>query len=137
MSSPKRDLGDLARRLAEKARGDEIAVDKLIDDAAVPDEVIGFHAQQAIEKLLKAALAHRGVAPPRIHDLARLGALLEEDGAAPPPAVREARRLTAWAVEFRYDDVLAERLDRERVRSGLADVRRWVDAALAEPSPGK
>lgn len=41
MSSQKRDLSDLAARFAHKARGDEIALDKLADDPDVPDEVIG------------------------------------------------------------------------------------------------
>lgn len=62
MSSRKRDLGDVAARFVRKARSDEIALDKLADDPDVPDDLIGFHAQQA----LKAALANAGIAPPRI-----------------------------------------------------------------------
>ena len=61
MSSPKPDLRDLATRFSRKARSDEIALDKLAGDPDVPDDLIGFHAQQALEKLLKAALAHAGV----------------------------------------------------------------------------
>jgi HEPN domain len=66
VSSRNPDLGDLAARLARKAESDEIALQKLADDPDVPDDLIGFHAQQALEKLLKAALAHVGIAPPRI-----------------------------------------------------------------------
>jgi HEPN domain-containing protein len=44
-------------------------LDKLANDPDVPDDLIGFHTQQALEKLLKAALAHAGVAPPRIMTL--------------------------------------------------------------------
>lgn len=47
MSSEKRDLGDVAARFVRKARSDEIALDKLADDPDVPDDLIGFHAQQA------------------------------------------------------------------------------------------
>lgn len=52
MSSQKPDLGDLAARFAHKAESDEIALQKLVDDSDVPDDLIGFHAQQALEKLL-------------------------------------------------------------------------------------
>lgn len=106
MSSQKRDLHDVAARFARKARSDEIALDKLADDPDVPDDLIGFHAQQALEKLLKAALAHAGVAPPRIHDLGKLLALLTDADMSPPASAREVRALVPWAVEFRYDDVL-------------------------------
>ncbi len=41
---------------------------------------VGFHCQQAVEKLLKAIYALRkGEPPPRIHDLARLAAALGEE----------------------------------------------------------
>lgn len=50
MSSPKHEVRDLAARFARKARSDEIALDKLANDPDVPDDLIGFHAQQALEK---------------------------------------------------------------------------------------
>lgn len=124
------DLADLGRLLASKARSDEVVLEKLLQDHEVPDDVLGFHAQQAIEKLLKAALAAAGVPPPRVHDLARLVALADEAGLAPPPAAREARRLGPWAVEFRYDDSLGEPLDREWARSTVVAVREWTDSIL-------
>jgi hypothetical protein len=37
-----------AELLLHKARQDEFALEKLISDPALPDEIIGFHAQQAI-----------------------------------------------------------------------------------------
>ncbi|HYM46258.1 MAG TPA: HEPN domain-containing protein [Solirubrobacteraceae bacterium] len=133
MSSPKRDLHDLAIRFARKARSDEIALDKLADDPDAPDDLIGFHAQQALEKLLKAALAYTGVAPPRIHDLGELIALLGDAGLSPPTSANEARALVPWAVEFRYDDVLDERLDRAAACKTVVQVRSWLDGLLAEP----
>lgn len=134
MSSPKRDVRDLAARFALKARSDEIALEKLVDDHDVPDDVIGFHAQQAVEKLLKAALANAGVPPPRVHDLGRLVALLDEAGLTPPEAARDARRLAPWAVEFRYEDILDERLDRKAAGETVAQVRAWLDQLLARPT---
>ncbi|HEX4115210.1 MAG TPA: HEPN domain-containing protein [Solirubrobacteraceae bacterium] len=127
MSSPKHDLHDVADRFARKARSDEIALEKLGDDPDVPDDVIGFHTQQAVEKLLKAALACAGVAPPRIHDLGELIALLGDADLSPPASAGEARALVPWAVEFRYDDVLDERLDRAAAREAVARLRAWLD----------
>jgi hypothetical protein len=57
----KRDAHDLARVLAGKAAGDEAVLEILLDDLRVPDEVLAFHAQQAVEKRLKSVLADRGV----------------------------------------------------------------------------
>ncbi len=130
MSSPKHDLRDVAARFARKARSDEITLDKLADDPDVPDDVIGFHTQQAIEKLLKAALACAGVAPPRIHDLGELIGLLGDADLSPPASASEARALVPWAVEFRYDDVLDERLDRAAAREAVARLRSWLDGLL-------
>jgi HEPN domain-containing protein len=131
VSSPKRDLHDLAARFAHKARSDEIALDKLADDPDVPDDLIGFHAQQALEKLPKAALASVGVAPPRIHDLGELVALLGDAGLSPPASASEARSLVPWAVEFRYEDILDERLDRAAACETVVQVRAWFDELLA------
>jgi HEPN domain-containing protein len=133
VSSPKHDLHDLAARFARKARSDEIALEKLADDPDVPDDLIGFHAQQALEKLLKAALAHAGVAPPRIHDLGELMARLTDVGLSPRASASEARALVPWAVEFRYEDILDERLDRAAARKAVTDLRAWVDGLLDAP----
>jgi HEPN domain-containing protein len=132
VSSPKHKVRDLAARFARKAHSDEIALDKLADDPDVPDDLIGFHAQQALEKLLKAALAHAGIAPPRIHDLGELIARLGDAGLPPPTSAREARALVPWAVEFRYDDILDEQLDRTAARETVTQVRAWVDGLLGD-----
>lgn len=126
----------LAERLSTKARGDELVLDRLLDDPEVPDDVLGFHAQQAVEKLLKAALANVGATPPRTHDLARLNELVVSAGLNPPSAARDARRLAPWAVDLRYDDFLGEELDRVWARQVVADVREWLDALVDEIDRG-
>lgn len=47
--------------LLVKARNDALVLDKLAEDPEVADESVGFHAQQAVEKALKAVLEDRGV----------------------------------------------------------------------------
>lgn len=41
---------DLAQLLMEKAAGDEKILLRLIDQDDIPDDGLGFHAQQAVEK---------------------------------------------------------------------------------------
>jgi len=51
---------DLARRFLMLAERDRRTLAVLVDSPDVDDEPIGFHAQQAVEKCLKAILAlHR------------------------------------------------------------------------------
>lgn len=99
---------DIAEVLLRKARGDEFTVEKLIPDPASQDEIIGFHAQQAVEKLLKAVLAHHAVLYPRVHDLTELVDLLRENKISFPENLEEIDRLTPFATVFRYADLVAE-----------------------------
>lgn len=127
-----------AQRLRRKAAIDEQAMIILIGDASASDEVIGFHAQQAVEKLLKAALSHRRVAFKRTHDLVQLLNLLTATGIAAPAEVEEARRLGPYAVEFRYEDIsedAAPGLDRKWVAECVRRTREWVDGLFG--SAGK
>jgi hypothetical protein len=41
--------------LLRKAKQDEFVLERLLDDRDVDDDTLGFHVQQAAEKLLKAA----------------------------------------------------------------------------------
>lgn len=63
---------------------------------------IGFHAQQAIEKLMKAVLIDRGVSPPKTHDLEVLAALLQTAGTPLHANSMDLARLTTSAVSTRY-----------------------------------
>lgn len=61
-----------------------------------------FHAQQSIEKYLKALLISRQVSFPRTHDLAALGLLCKQAGVILPIDDDALELLTAYAVETRY-----------------------------------
>lgn len=66
---PSPDQREFAALLLRKAEGDVEVVRALVDNASITDDAIGFHAQQAIEKAMKAVLAIHGVQFPRTHDL--------------------------------------------------------------------
>jgi HEPN domain-containing protein len=70
--------------------------------AATAHDAIWFHAQQCIEKLMKAVLLDRGVTAPRTHDLVHLDELLR--GVIPSWAwdLKELAFLNEGAVAIRY-----------------------------------
>ena len=109
---------DHARLLLSKARDDAAVVGKLASDPEIADSVVGFHVQQAIEKALKAVLASNERPYPWTHDLTHLFELMLEAGLAFPDHLREARRLTPWATEFRYGETIDEALDRDAALAG-------------------
>jgi HEPN domain-containing protein len=124
-----------AKLLLRKAKEDEFTVEKLVPDPASPDEVIGFHAQQAVEKMLKGALTLRAVRYPFVHDLAALLELLRENKILFPEELEEVRRLTPFATAFRYEDLPPEprrRFDRAWALSCVRRVRAWAESVLRE-----
>ena len=67
-----------------------------------PLEVIGFHAQQAVEKSLKAILVRAGITPPRTHDLVALHSMCEQQAGTDLDRMDVCARLTPYAVDHRY-----------------------------------
>jgi HEPN domain-containing protein len=60
---------DQAALFLAKAGKDEALVDEVLGSERVADEIVGFHLQQAAEKLLKGVLSAYGVSFRRTHDL--------------------------------------------------------------------
>lgn len=113
--------------LLSKASEDLDAVDALVDLAHIGDAVIGFHAQQAVEKAMKAVLAAHGEVFPWTHDLRHLLERLEDVGVHVSDELREVRRFGPWAVEYRYGESLDASLDREAAPRLVAMFVAWAD----------
>ena len=131
-SSPLEPSG-AAAILARKAAEDATAVREFAANLDIADGIIGFHAQQAIEKWLKAVLASRSVDFEYTHDLRHLIALagIGEDEA--PFDLREAVDLTEYAVPLRYEDLLdAEPLDRDATVNLVEEVGNWAVVQFSE-----
>ena len=93
-----------------------------------------FDAQQAAEKAIKAVLVRLGVRFPYIHDLAELVDLVAKAGSKIPKAVREADRLTRFAVVTRYPGV-AEPVTREEYQRAVKiaeAVVRWAEKQITQ-----
>jgi HEPN domain-containing protein len=88
-----------------------------------------FHAQQAVEKALKAWLSFRGLTYPRLHHLKNLFDLVEEQDPAGVLRFRGLERLTPYAVQFRYDDPDPAGVtdDLREVVAEVTDLLRHVD----------
>lgn len=115
--------------LLSKARNDAVLLRKVTGDAEVADEIVGFHAQQTVEKALKAVLEVRGIDYPYTHDLGRFFELLEGSGGS--PSDRDAAlALTPWAAEFRYGDVVASSLDRDRAVAVAEAMLAWAEGEI-------
>ncbi|MFL5816875.1 MAG: HEPN domain-containing protein [Conexibacter sp.] len=125
-----RDGRDLARRLLRRADNDATLVRRVIDDADIADAIIGFHAQQAVEKSIKAVLASREIEYGRTHQLHFLIRLLEEHEIDAPASVLDAVELNPWAVEFRYEEDDEPPLDRRATLAVIEEIRRWAGEAV-------
>lgn len=122
---------DLAKVLARKAENDAKAMELLVPDTEISDEIVGFHAQQAVEKWLKAVMSLHGLEEARIHDVGRLLEILVEAEIDLPAGADQLDDLSIYAVPLRYADLLdAEPLDREATVALVGEVGKWADAQL-------
>ena len=105
-----------------------------MDDPAVfADEIFGFHAQQAVEKLLKAWLASLGETYPLSHDLASLLDMLSVRS-LDVARFDELVDYTRYAVRLRYAaaDPGAKPLDRSKTVGQVDVLLEEVRRRLAE-----
>lgn len=126
MSRP--DGRDLARVLSRKAESDAKAMRFLASNPDIDDESVGFHAQQAIEKWIKAVMASHDLPQVKKHDLALLLDLLAEAKIEAPPGSDWLNDLSIYAVPMRYDERLdLEPLDRNAVVALVDAVGDWAE----------
>ena len=98
-------------------------------------EDLCFNTQQAVEKAIKALLIQRHVQFPYVHDIAELLTVLETTGQAIPQAIRQAERLTRFAVFTRYPGIAPPIKQEEYMEAvGIAgEVIQWVEHLLRRP----
>ena len=94
-------------------------------------EGLCFHAQQPVEKALKAVLIAKGVPPPKTHNIRTLLDLLPQEVIA-PQEIEDAASLTDYAVISRYPgdfESVDEEEYKETVRSAQAVVL-WAERII-------
>ena len=82
--------------------GEDLAMARVLIGTSVPPRGSAFHAQQAVEKALKAVLVANGREVPRIHDL--LSLIHRLPPVAGLPATADLDVLSDYAVDSRYPD---------------------------------
>ena len=124
---------EYAEHLLRRARDDQHVLELLVNDPDAATWTVGFHAQQAVEKAIKAVLSASGTEYPRTHNLVVLMGLLE--GSRPPDA-GELPRLTPYGVLMRYDapttDEDAAALDRAWASACVRTTIAWAASVLAQ-----
>jgi len=124
LHAPTPEQREYAELLLTHAASDLGACRVLMADDDMRDDVVGFHAQQAVEKALKVALVMADIDFPRTHDLRELVDIAVDNSVAVPDSIREARWLTPWAAQLRYE--MLEPLDRDAAFSIAADAVEWA-----------
>lgn len=99
----------------------------LVESGRAPHETVGFLAQQACEKFLKAVLAYRGISPERTHDLEYLAEMATKAGIRLPIAVERLRQLNPYAVALRYEGSEIVWVTEEQAQEMVEAIHRWAD----------
>jgi HEPN domain-containing protein len=92
----------VVREWVSKAENDlKTAVHTLEMEDDCPTDTVCFHAQQCVEKYLKASLVLEGIDFPKTHDIRKVAALLPPRVRV-PLSVEEQLQLTNYATVMRY-----------------------------------
>ena len=98
------EVADLVRQWMQKADNDLVnAEHTLLLSDNCPYDTVGFHAQQCVEKCLKAVLVRLQIPFRKTHDLEELSLMLPPSCGVPLP-VDDFARLTPHATNSRYPD---------------------------------
>ena len=127
-----------SRMMLNMAEKDLKALKGMKDTQIFGDEIFGFHAQQAVEKSLKAWIAFKGEEYPLTHNISRLISILE-DLNSDVGKFWDLVELNSFAVEFRYGsmETFEEPLDRLAVIRKVEEIFLHVQAIIGNHPPKK
>ncbi len=123
-----------AQRSLRMAERDSTAFDVLLNSGEVHLSIVCFHAQQAVEKYLKAVLFTRQIEFRRTHNLIELTGLLRNAGMNTPIPDSDLERLNPYAVEFRYDDAEIILITSTEMHQIVIAMDSWAKAQVAAAS---
>lgn len=95
------DVVAVLRQWVRKAEEDMLVAAQLLKVKHIPASSVCFHAQQCVEKYVKALLVNHGIGFPKTHNIAAIIKLLPAR-ARPDLSADDQDRLTEYAVTARY-----------------------------------
>ena len=122
---------DHAEQLLRMSVKDHTALTGMLDPHSFSEEVFGFHAQQTVEKALKAWIAALGFVYPKSHDVSALIKILNGCG-QDLSAFADLEEYSAFAVQYRYEayDDSEEALDRSATISSTVSLVMHVQGII-------
>ena len=126
---------ELVRQWLAKAEEDFGVARHLIHENSPYLATVGFHAQQAAEKYLKAFLVWRQVEFPKTHDLDKLLDLVAVEENALAASLPDVSVLTDYGVDIRYPGDQRE-ISRQEARIAV-EVAKKVREAILESMPAE
>ena len=115
-----------ALELLTLAKRDQAAVYALRASPEVAFAIIAFHAQQCIEKCMKAVLAKNSVTYPRTHDLDDLCELLLASGLDVPFSREVLNDITPYAVTSRYEVADEDLVTYDQIDQAVSATMSWA-----------
>lgn len=128
MRHPEQVVENFAQQWLKKANLDLQAA-KLLCAGELDDYFVsGFHAQQAVEKYIKAFLVRHQIEFPKTHDIGRLRQLVARRDAPLAERLERADILTPYGVDMRYPEEF-EVVSQKHAEQAVA-LAEWVKAEI-------
>ena len=124
----------LTREWVEKAEGDFATATRELRSRKLPNyDSACFHAQQCVEKYMKARLQEAGVAFPKTHDLVKLLGFVSAVEPLLLPLNARLQVLSQAAVELRYPGRVATKPEAKEALATARRVRRLIRTGFGLP----
>ena len=125
-------MNEVVQEWINKAEGDYLTATREADASPPNYDAVCFHAQQCIEKLLKALLTTKGITPPKTHDLTVLANLLSCACPEWSWPIEPLRLLSSAAVMFRYPGESAGPEEADATLAACKEIRAYLLEFLLE-----
>jgi HEPN domain-containing protein len=123
-------MNEVIREWVSKAEGDFQTACREFQAEPPNYDAVCFHAQQCIEKYLKALLIEKNQIPPKTHDLTSLAVMVKQNQPLWDWPVEELRLLSRAAVIYRYPGEFADKEEAETVLKICYPLRKSLRSHL-------